>query len=293
VVQAGSLVTDEELRFDFSHFEKMTYEEIASVEDLANRIVLADLKVDTVEMPLAEAKASGAAAHFDEEYRDKAEVRVVSVGDFSRELCGGTHVSQSGQIGLIKIISEESIASGTRRIRAVTGNGALKRLRDSERLLEQLKSGLGEEPVEGLNRLQEEIAGLRTRLGEMTAISLREKRDELLSSPEKVGDVSLVSGRLDTTAEEIKHLADLLEEKSHPSIVLLVGNADGRGIAICKVSKKITAIDAAAIVHVMSESLGGGGGGNRAFAQGGGPNVSRLDKALEHGIKACRTALSS
>ena len=293
VVQAGSLVSDEELRFDFSHFEKMTDEEITQVEDIANRVVLEDLPVKTDEMPLGEAKASGAAAHFEEEYQGKDRVRVVSVGEFSRELCGGTHVSRSGQIGLIKIISEESIASGTRRIRAVTGNGSLKRLRTSEQLLEQLKSGLGEDPVEGLNRLQEEIAGLRTRLGEMTAISLREKRDELLSSPEKVGDVSLVSGRLDTTAEEIKHLADLLEEKSHPSIVLLVGNADGRGIAVCKVSKKITAIDAAAIVRVMSESLGGGGGGSRAFAQGGGPNVSRLDKALEHGIKACRTALSA
>jgi len=135
--------------------------------------------------------------------------------------------------------------------------------------------------------------GLRTRLGEMTAISLREKRDELLSSPEKVGNISLVSGRLDMGADEIKRLADLLEEKSRPSVVVLVGDADGRGITICKVSKKIRAIDAAAIVRVMSESLGGGGGGNRAFAQGGGPNVSRLDKALEHGIKACRTALSS
>ena len=200
---------------------------------------------------------------------------------------------RSGEIGLIKIISEESIASGTRRIRAVTGDGALKRLRASEHLLEQLKSGLGEDPVEGLNRLQEEIAGLRTRLGKMTEITLREKRDELLSSPEKVGDISLVSGRLDMGGEEIKRLADLLEEKSRPSVVLLAGNADGRGIAICKASKKIRAIDAAAIVRVMSESLGGGGGGNRAFAQGGGPNVSRLDEALKHGIKACRTALSA
>lgn len=292
-IQAGSLVTDEELRFDFSHFEKITDEEIARVEDIANRVVLEDLPVKTDEMPLGEAKASGAAAHFEEEYQGKDLVRVVSVGDFSRELCGGTHVVRSGEIGLIKIISEESVAAGTRRIRAVTGDGALKRLRASEHLLEQLKSGLGEEPVEGLNRLQEEIAGLRTRLAEMTAIDLREKRDELLSSLEKVGDISLVSGRLDMGADEIKRLADLLEEKSRPSVVLLAGNADGRGIAICKMSKKIRAIDAAAIVRVMSESLGGGGGGNRAFAQGGGPNVSRLDEALKHGIKACRAALSA
>lgn len=263
------------------------------MEDIANRVVLEDLPVKTVEMPLDEAKASGAAAHFEEEYRGKDLVRVVSVGEFSRELCGGTHVSRSGEIGLIKIVSEEGIASGTRRIRAATGDGVLKRLRASEHLLTQLKSSLGEDPVEGLNRLQDEIAGLRTRIRTMTETTLRAKRDELLSVKENVNGLSLASGRLDATAEEIKRLADLLEEKSRPSVVVLVGDADGRGIAICKVSKTIGAVDAAAIVRAMSEVVGGGGGGSRAFAQGGGPTVSRLDEALKHGIDACRTALSA
>jgi len=293
VIQAGSLVSDEELRFDFSHFEKVTDEEIARVEDLANAVVWEDLPVKTEEMPLDDAKASGAAAHFEEEYQGKDRVRVVSVGDFSRELCGGTHVARSGQIGLIKIISEESVAAGTRRIRAVTGDGALKRLRASEHLLEQLKTDLGEEPVERLNRLREEIATLRARLGEMMETTLLEKRDELLATRGHLGVVSLVSGRLDVGADEIKHLADLLEEKSRPAVVLMVGAAEGRGIAVCKVSKKVKAIDAGAIVRAMSESLGGGGGGNRAFAQGGGPNVSQLDDALAQGIKAARSALSA
>ncbi len=293
VVQAGSLVSDEELRFDFSHFEKMTDEEIARVEDKANRVVLEDHQVKTVEMPLDEAKASGAAAHFEEEYQGKDRVRVVSVGDFSRELCGGTHVSRSGEIGLIRIISEESIAAGTRRIRAVTGDSVLKHLRASEELLERLKMELGEEPLEGLGRLREEMAALRTRVEEMTEVTLREKRDEFLSNLEQVDDISLVSGRLDMGADEIKRLADLLEEKSRPAVVLLVGDAFGRGIAVCKVSKNVKAINAGAIVRAMSESLGGGGGGNRTFGQGGGPNVSQLDEALAHGIKAARSALSA
>jgi len=292
VVQAGSLVSDEDLRFDFSHFEKATDEEIARVEDLANAVVWQDLPVKTEEMSLDEAKASGAAAHFEEEYQGKDRVRVVSVGEFSRELCGGTHVARSGEIGLIKIVSEESIGAGTRRIRAVTGDGVLKHLRTSDQHLAQLKAELGEEPGEGLTRLREEMATLRTRLGEMLETTLLEKRDELLATKEQLGDVSLVSGRLDMGADETKRLADLLEEKARPAVVLVVTAAEDRGIAVCKVSKNIKAIDAGAIVRVMSESLNGGGGGNRTFGQGGGPNVSRLDEALENGVTAARSALS-
>ncbi len=292
VVQAGSLVSDEELRFDFSHFEKMTDAEMAQVEDIANRVVLEDHQVKTVEMPLDEAKASGAAAHFEEEYQGKDRVRVVSVGEFSRELCGGTHVTRSGEIGLIKIVSEESIGAGTRRIRAVTGDGVLKHLRTSDQHLAQLKAELGEEPGEGLIRLREELAALRARLGEMTETTLLEKRDEFLATEEQLGDVSLVSGRLDMEADEIKRLADLLEEKARPAVVVMVGAAEGRGIVVCKASKNVKAIDAGAIVRVMSESLGGGGGGNRTFGQGGGPNVSSLDEALKNGVTAARSALS-
>jgi len=292
VIQAGSYVSDEELRFDFSHFEKMTDEEIVRVEDLANAIVLKDLPVDTEEMPLKEAKASGAAAHFEEEYKGKDLVRVVSVGDFSRELCGGTHVTRSGEIGLIKVISEESVAAGTRRVRAVTGDGVLAQLRSQEDLLGQLRAELGEEPLAGLAHLQDEIATLRESSKQMTEETLKRKRDEILAHGEKLGKVTLLSGRLDMSPEEIKHLADLLEEKSPPAVVLLVGNAGDRGIAVCKVSKGLTAVNASALLHTMTESLGGGGGGNRSFAQGGGSEVSKLDEALTSGVAAARATLA-
>jgi len=292
VIQAGSYVSDEELRFDFSHFEKITDEEIVRVEDLANAIVMKDLPVKTEEMPLDEAKASGAAAHFDEEYKGKDLVRVVSVGDFSRELCGGTHVTRSGEIGLIKVISEESVAAGTRRVRAVTGDGVLAQLRSQEDLLGQLRAELGEEPLAGLAYLRDEIATLRESSKQMTEETLKRKRDEILAHGEKVGKVTLLSGRLDMSPEEIKHLADLLEEKSPPAVVLLVGNAGDRGIAVCKVSKGLGAVDASALLHTMTESLGGGGGGNRSFAQGGGSEVSKLDEALTSGVAAARAALA-
>ncbi|HCP31958.1 TPA: alanine--tRNA ligase [Candidatus Acetothermia bacterium] len=292
VIQAGSYVSDDELRFDFSHFDKMTNEEIVRVEDLANAIVLKDLPVETEEMPLKEAKASGAAAHFEEEYKGKDLVRVVSVGEFSRELCGGTHVMRSGEIGLIKVISEESVAAGTRRIRAVTGDGALAQFRSQEDLLCQLRAELGEEPLAGLAHLQDEITTLRESSKQMTEETLKRKRDEILAHGEKHGKVTLLSGRLDMSTEEIKHLADLLEEKSRPVIVLLVGNAGVRGIAVCKVSKSLDAVDASALLHTMTESLGGGGGGNRSFAQGGGSEVSKLDEALTSGVAAARASLA-
>ena len=293
VIQAGSYVSDEELRFDFSHFEKVTPEELARVEDLANAIVMKDLPVKTEKMSLEAAKASGAAAHFEEEYKGKDLVRVVSVGEFSRELCGGTHVMRSGEIGLIKVISEESVAAGTRRIRAITGDGVLAQFRSQEDLLGQLKTELGEEPLAGLAHLQDEIATLRESSKQMTEETLKRKRDEILAHGEKVGKVTLLSGRLGMSPEEIKHLADLLEEKSPPAVVLLVGNAGDRGIAVCKASKGLGAVDASALLHTMTESLGGGGGGNRSFAQGGGSQVSKLNEALASGVAAARAALAS
>ncbi|MCK4394168.1 alanine--tRNA ligase, partial [Candidatus Bipolaricaulota bacterium] len=292
VIQAGSYVSDEELRFDFSHFEKVTPEELARVEDLANTVVMKDLPVKTEKMSLEAAKASGAAAHFDEEYKGKDLVRVVSVGEFSRELCGGTHVMRSGEIGLIKVISEESVAAGTRRIRAVTGDGVLAQFRSQEDLLRQLRAELGEEPLAGLAYLRDEIATLRESSKQMTEETLKRKRDEILAHGEKHGKVTLLSGRLDMRPEEIKHLADLLEEKSPPAVVLLVGNVGVRGIGVCKVSKGLGAVDASALLHTMTESLGGGGGGNRSFAQGGGSQVSKLDEALTSGVAAARATLA-
>ncbi len=292
VIQAGSYVSDEELRFDFSHFEKMTNEEIVRVEDLVNDIVLKDLPVNTEEMSLKKAKASGATAHFDEEYKGKERVRVVGIGEFSRELCGGTHVSRSGEIGLIQIVFEESVAAGMRRIRALTGDGALKWLRAQRALLSALCEDLGDDPRAGLCRLRAELSTLKERVEEMGETALRVRCDEILATGEQIGGITLITGRVNESAEGIKHLADLLEERARPAVIILVGEANGQGIAICKASPKIATIDAGVLVRSMAKTLGGGGGGNHTFAQGGGPQVDNLDQALTDGIAAVRAALA-
>ena len=292
VIQAGSYVSDEELRFDFSHFEKMTDEEIVRVEDLVNDIVLKDLPVHTEEMSLKEAKASGAMAHFEEEYKGKDLVRVVAVGEFSRELCGGTHVSRSGEIGLVKIASEESVAAGMRRIRALTGDGAIKWLRAQGELLSALSEDLGDDPRAGLCRLRAELFTLKKQVEAMNETALRAHCDELLATGEQIGGITLITGRVDESAEGIKHLADLLEEQVRPAVIILAGKANEQGIAICKASPKIDTVDAGALVRSMAKTLGGGGGGNRTFAQGGGPQIDNLDQALTDAIVAVRAALA-
>ena len=291
VMQAGSYVSDEELRFDFSHFEKMTDEEIVRVEDLVNDIVLKDLPVHTEEMSLKEAKTSGATAHFDEEYKGKDRVRVVAVGEFSRELCGGTHVSRSGEIGLVKILSEESIAAGTRRIRAVTRETTLAWARGRDRVLTLLESKLGEDdPLAGLSRLQEEKAALERDLAVLSTALLKQTRDDILTRGESVGAANIFAAKVEADGAQLKELADLVEEKGRPAVVLLLAQAGGRGVAVCKVSDDLQ-VDAGRIVHTLTARFGGGGGGNRSFAQGGGLRTDSLDEALQQGAEAIRTAL--
>lgn len=292
VKQAGSEVNDRELRFDFSHVDKMTAAEIARAEDVANAAALADHPVTIEELSLEDAKASGAIGLFEDEYRGRDTVRVVCVDDVSRELCGGTHVRRSGEIGLIRIVSEESIASGIRRIRAITGDAVLARLREQAAFLERMKVALSDDPEETLSRLKEENAALRAQLADVHESRASATGEQLLGASTEVAGVRVISGRVDMPADQIKALGDLLEQRGRPSVVILVGDAGGRGIAVCKTSKNVANVDAGAVVREMASVLGGGGGGGRSFAQGGGPNVDRLDEALASGAKAVRSALS-
>jgi len=298
VAQAGSIVNDRELRFDFSHFEAMTADQIAQVEDIANAAVLSDLPVATTEMPPGEAQASGAIGLFEDEYRGRESVRVVSVGPegeedpASKELCGGTHVRRSGEIGLIKVISEESIASGTRRIRAVTGDGVLELLRKKDAFEKAMRDALGDDPTTGAERMKERIAELTKKLEAAGADQVQSLSEELAGRVEDLGAASLIAARADIGADGLKELADRLEEQTRPGVILLVGDADGRGLAVCKISKGIEALKAGDVVRAMSQVLGGGGGGGPTFAQGGGPDASKLDAALTAGGNLARAALS-
>jgi len=289
--QAGSDVTDRELRFDFSHFEKMTPPQIARVEDVANAAVLADHPVSMEEVTLDEARRRGAIGLFEDEYRGREKVRLVQVNDVSRELCGGTHVRRSGEIGLVRIVSEESVASGVRRIRAVTGDNSLALLREERALVDRLRCALGDEPEAGVEKLRVRIASLENDLEALTARDVAAQGEALLAEAETIGGVRLIVGRSDLAANGVKALADEIEERAQPAVIVLAGGADGRATAVCKASKSVRSVDAGAVVRAMSKTLGGGGGGGRGFAQGGGPNVNRIDDALAEGRKLISEAL--
>ena len=291
VKQAGSLVNDEELRFDFSHFEKMTAEQIAQVEDFANAAVLADHPVATELLSLEGATASGAIGLFEDEYRGKSEVRVVSVDEISKELCGGTHVSRSGEIGLIKIVSEESIAAGTRRIRAITGDAVLNYLRQQDDFRQLVHELLGDDPAAGIDQLKSQIEALTSQLDEFVGVRLQTLSQEIAEQTISVGDVNLVVSRADLPGDQLKQLADLIEERTQPSVIILAGEASGRALVVCKVSKAIKAVRAGDIVKSMSQALGGDGGGARTFAQGGGQETAKIDEVLESAAAEVQQAL--
>ena len=291
VAQAGSLVNDRELRFDFSHFEKMTPEQIAAVEDFANAAVLADHQVTTELLSPEQATETGAIGLFEDEYRGKTEVRVVSVNGVSKELCGGTHVARSGQIGLIKIVSEESVAAGTRRIRAVTGDGVLRTLREEEAFRHRMHELLGDDPAVGVEHLKGEIETLQQQLDAYVAQQVDTLSAEIAERASEYGGVRLTSARVDLGADQLKRLADLVEEKTQPAVVLLAGDSGGRALVVCKVSKSVRNVRAGDVVRSMSKALGGGGGGAPTFAQGGGQDTAKIDEVLASGTEEVRQAL--
>ncbi len=291
--QAGSEVTDQELRFDFSHFAKVTKEELGRIEDLANAAVLADHPVVSQLVPRDEARERGAMGLFEDEYRGRDKVRLVEVDDVSRELCGGTHVRRTGEIGLIRIVSEESVASGVRRLRAVTGDGALALARAEHERLEQLRATLGDDPALGVARLRERVAELEDDVERRTAQDVAARSQSLIAGAETIGGLHLIVARADLSAEAAKALADETEGRAQPAVVVLVGAAEGRATAVCKTSKTVKGVDAGAIVRAMAKTLGGGGGGGKQFAQGGGPNVDRVDDALAEGRRLVRSALEA
>jgi alanyl-tRNA synthetase len=289
--QAGSEVTDRELRFDFSHFAKMTPQEIAQVEDFANAAALADHVVTTDLVTRDEARERGAMGLFEDEYRGHDKVRLVQVDDVSRELCGGTHVRRTGEIGLIRIVSEESVASGVRRIRAVTGDASLAVLRDEHARIERLRAALGDDPEVGIEKLRQRAFALEKEVESLTAREVTAQGESLVSNAEAIGGARLVAARADLAADAVKSLADELEGRAQPAVVVLVGASGGRATAVCKASKSVKGVDAGAIVRAMSKTLGGGGGGSRGFAQGGGPDVGRADEALAEGRRLAGDAM--
>jgi alanyl-tRNA synthetase len=291
VKQAGSVVAPNYLRFDFTHYQPLTRDEIAEIERLVNYHVLRNEPVRTELLPLEDAMRTGAMALFGEKYAEK--VRVLSVpgveGVFSKELCGGTHVRATGDIGLFKITSDESIASGTRRIRAVTGRDAFLRFQETEALVDQisgeLRSTRGDVPA-AVARLQEELKKARREADELRlklALGAGARAQDGREARE-VGDGVLVLAReaSDLDASALRQLSDTLLAQIKTGVVVLGRRADGKASLIVRTSPDIAKrVPAGQVIKELAPIIGGRGGGKPDMAEGGGPEPQKLSEALE------------
>ena len=283
--QAGSYVGPDRLRFDFNHLQPMTPEEITRVEDRVNAIVLDDLEVTKTVMDRQEALESGAAAFFGEKYGDR--VRVVTVPGFSRELCGGTHCDRTGQIGVFKMLSEKGISAGVRRLEALTGRGALRRMRDSEGVLARLEAMVGSPREEALSAVARSLRHEKELEKELDRLRL--KLAAAGPGDDIRGDVREVEGGVKVLARQVEDLdrpamrtlADTLKQKIRPGIVVLGSEAAGKAALLVSVSDDLRErLDARHVIRELAAIVGGGGGGHATLAEAGGKDPSRIPEAL-------------
>ncbi len=261
VKQAGSLVSDKRLRFDFSHFAAMRPEEIRKVEDLVNEKVREDLAVTTRVTSLEEGIREGAMAIFEEKYGET--VRLVRVGDFSKELCGGIHVHATGEIGLFKILSESSVAAGMRRIEAVTGGEAVRHVRDLEDLVAGVEQGLGVPRKEAASRIEKLRAALEDAEKENRALRRKLAREQFGEAGEGVRTVKgipvLVRKAEGLDMTELRELSDSLKQKLVTGVVILGSALEGKAFLVVSVSKDLTSrVQAGAIIRELAPLVGGG-----------------------------------
>jgi alanyl-tRNA synthetase len=284
VKQAGSVVEPSRLRFDFTHYTAMDPDELAEVERLMNEEILANLEVHTDVMDLDKALQTGAMALFGEKYGDQ--VRVVSIGSngstFSKELCGGTHVSRTGDIGICKIVYEGSISAGVRRIEAITGAGALKRFKASEGdLLEHVEKMLSKEKA-----LEQEVAQLKSKMAHSQA-------GELESQAREMKGVKVLAARVNGfDRAQLRTLVDSLRNKWKTGVVVLASAEDSDVSIVSGVTKDLTAkVHAGKLVGAVAQAVGGKGGGRPDMAEAGGKDPSKLDSALQEVYSSVEAAL--
>jgi alanyl-tRNA synthetase len=283
VQQKGSLVAPDRLRFDFAHFEPVTAEQLAEIEALVNEQIRLNHAADIRVLPYDQAIAAGALAFFGDKYGDK--VRVLKLGDFSTELCGGTHVGRSGDIGLFKIVSEGGIAAGVRRIEAVTGQGALDVVKANEAVLREVaglvKAGKDDVPakveqlVERTRALERELAALRRKLASGGG------RD-ILQEAQVVNGIKVLAARLDgADAKALRDTADQLKSKLGSGVVVLGAVAGDKVFLVASVTPDLAGrLKAGELIKPVAELVGGRGGGRPDFAQAGGTKPDQVDAAL-------------
>ncbi|MCK6524479.1 DHHA1 domain-containing protein, partial [Myxococcota bacterium] len=284
VMQKGSLVDPNRLRFDFSHHKPMTPHELQEVEEIVYRNILANDAVSADVMPIDEARALGAMALFGEKYGDN--VRVIRVGDHSKELCGGTHARRSGDIGLFRVLSESGVAAGVRRVEAVTGVEALRVTRErdagamaaADRLrvpVQQLDDAI-ERLQADRRRLEKELEAARRELARATA-------GDVLSRAKDINGVKVLAMEIPGDTNTLRDEADRLREQLGSGLVVLGSRSTGSVLLIAATTKDLAGkrVHAGNIVRDLAKMVGGGGGGRPDMAQAGGPNVAALPEALE------------
>ena len=291
--QQGSKVDADWLRFDFTHPASLSREQIREIENEVNERILEGEEVSWQVMPLSEARSTGAMMLFGEKYPDQ--VRVVSMGRFSKELCGGTHLSNTAQIGLFKIVGEESVAAGIRRITAVTGLAALERVRQQEEILGEAAAALKVPPAdlaERVKALSKEVRELKKKRAAPAATSV--SAEALIEQAADVAGVKVVVAEVPGgDAALMRQLIDQIRRKTQPVAVLLAGVADGKVVLIAGRSRDLEQLDAVQWVRRAAKMVGGGGGGRADLAQAGGKDPSKLANALEEGRRAIQEMLAS
>ncbi len=284
VKQAGSLVTSDRLRFDFTHFSAITKDEIVAIEQFVNARIRENAPLETVEMNMDEAVKSGATALFEEKYGDR--VRVVSMGEFSRELCGGTHTGRTGNIGLFQLISEAGIASGVRRIEAVTGARAIDYVQESMAQLQSV-AGILKTPKEGIvEKLEGLISDKKSIEKEITSLKAQiasKSMDNIESEIKEMNGTKVLAKRVNIdNPSQMRDLADKFKTKIGSGVVLLGAESGGKALLICVVTKDMTdKFHAGNIVKKAAAIVGGGGGGRPDMAQAGGTKPEHLEEALQ------------
>lgn len=285
VEQAGSLVTPSRLRFDFSHFAPLTKEEIERVEQLVNEKILEGLAIEVFETSLSEAKELGAAALFGEKYKDV--VRVVKMGDFSIELCGGTHLRNTAQAGLFKIISESGVAAGVRRIEAVTGAAVYQRIKELENTINDIAEELKTNPnniVQRLKSISKQLKEYEKEIDKFKAELAKSSIDDLLKNTKKIGDMTYITAELSgQDAKGLREAADLIRDRIKSGVVVLASESQGKVLFVAAATKDAVAkgVHAGNLLREVAKIAGGGGGGRPDMAQAGGKDPSKISEALQ------------
>jgi alanyl-tRNA synthetase len=294
VKQAGSVVEPGRLRFDFTHYAAMDRAELEEVERLMNEQILRNASVETNVMPLDQAISTGAMALFGEKYGD--EVRVVTVPGFSRELCGGTHVHRTGDIGVCKIVYEGSISAGVRRIEAITGEAALRQYQESTSALKRIADMVRASEPELIEHVEKILAtehALKRQIDQLKEKVAQSASADLETKARTVNGARVLAARIDgLDRQQMRSLADSLRNKWKSAVVVLASAEDGNVSIVSAVTKDLTAmVQAGKLAGTLAQAVGGKGGGRPDMAEGGGKDASALDAALDGVYREVETRL--